>query len=133
MSFDDTSFQVVTPAPLRIRHYEITTKHPMKFTSVEISADKTYFIVKYTYNSNPYTVKIECDHDEVEITYCMVSNDQYTILSDVKYELRRDSEPNRITVDFEKILVEVVYLISNLKPVQWRHNIGVVLVVTTKI
>src|SRR5579872_1733541 len=98
-----TDFRVVVPTALKIRNYEITTKHPFKFSRVEISSNKKFFRLYYTYNNGEYNVKIDADSDEVEITYCRISNDQYTILSDVKYQPNARSRPSKITVDFEKL------------------------------
>lgn len=97
-----TSLRVITPTALKIRNYEITTKHPYKFFRVEIASDKKYFTLYYIYNNNEYNIKIETDEDEVEIAYCRISNDQYTILSDVKYQPHSRSQPSKMTVDFEK-------------------------------
>ena len=102
MSFGDTSFQVVIPTALRIRNYEITTKHPIKFIGVDLGGNKKTCVVHYTHNSVPYSIPCSIDKDEVEIMQCRISDDQYVVLLDVKYEPRPDSGLNKITMDFEQ-------------------------------
>jgi len=88
----------------KTRHYEITTKVPLKFIEIAMSSDKKRFDIKYSFYDESYQVPVTIDQDELEVTYCRVSNDKSTLFVDVTYTLHPNSREQNITIDFHKLL-----------------------------
>lgn len=89
---------------METRRYTIISDNSIKYRTVELSAGRKSFLIIYESNDSIKETTIKIDKDELIIENVVFSNDMKTLYANVLYVPNKESDPDRVTLNFNQLV-----------------------------